>query len=168
MGFDVLLSFVGVKIQMFVVHKEHIPANGHAAFDIVDLWIDGIAKDDDIAPFWSGARDEMSVPVEIWQYRNLQPWNMGCGDAVGELFDKEVIADEKRVFHAPTRDDKSLSDKEYDKEDYDDGTGPCIGPVIKFFEFFFQLPILCRAALMVLASSIAMVMGPTPPGTGVI
>ncbi len=150
------------------MHKEHIPAYSHATFDIVDLWVDWIAKDDDIAPFWSRARDKMSVSVEIWQYRNLKPRDMGCGDAVGELLDKEVIADEERVFHASTRDDESLSDEKYDKKDNDDGTGPGVGPVIKFFEFLFQLPILCRAALMVLASSIAMVIGPTPPGTGVM
>ncbi len=52
-GFDILPSFVGVEIEMFVVHKEHIPAYSYATFDIVDLWIDWIAKDDDIAPFWS-------------------------------------------------------------------------------------------------------------------
>ncbi len=110
----------------------------------------------------------MPVPVKIWQYRNLKPRDMGRGDAVGELFDKEVVADEERIFHASTRDDESLSDKEYNKKDNDDGTGPGIRPVIKFFEFFFQRPILCLAALMVLASSIDMVIGPTPPGTGVM
>ncbi len=110
----------------------------------------------------------MPIPVEIWQYRDLQPRNMRGRDAVGEFFDEEVIADKECIFHTATWNDESLSDEEYNKKDYDDGTGPGIGPVIKFFEFFFQLPILCRAALMVLASSIAMVMGPTPPGTGVI
>ena len=55
MGFDIFIAFMWMEIEIFVVYEEHISAYGHTALDIVDLWIDWIAKDHDIAPFWSRA-----------------------------------------------------------------------------------------------------------------
>ena len=148
-GFDVVVSFMGVEIEHFVVQKEHIASHSDTAFDVVDFGVDGIAKDDDIASFGFGAFDEVSVTIEIGQDRNFKPWNVRGRHAVGKLFDEEVIANEESVFHTSTWDHEGLGDEEDDEKDDDDSAGPGVGPVVELDESIFQRFFLCLAALRV-------------------
>ena len=113
--FDILVALMRMEVEVFIVYKEHIAAYRYAAFDIVDVRIERVAKYYDIAAFGPFTAHEMSIAVKIWKYRNFEPWNMWSGDTVSEFFDKKVITNKEGIFHTSAGNDESLCDeKDYE------------------------------------------------------
>ena len=61
--FDIFVAFMRMDVEIFVVYEKIITSHRYTALDIVDFGIDGIAKDDNIASFWTFALDK--VPIAI-------------------------------------------------------------------------------------------------------
>src|SRR3989339_1343590 len=129
--FNPLITFIMVKIEIFIKDKKLIVRKCHTSFYKVLFCVTGISKNNDIASLWSISVHQAKA-VTPRHNRSFQKREMRHRNTVCKFFGKKMISDKQRIFHRTAWNSKSLSHKKYNKKNYDYSSRPRVRKLISF------------------------------------